>query len=199
MISATPVRRWASSFAFFLTVAVSSATVWAGQAQTPKPFVIDDRVMEQLEWHLGEWEPPPGDPLHGQVSMAMTWELPKKTVRIAEYRVVGGIRTKVADGIAGYHYGLQRIEMLIFVRDGVNPFEVMNVGSIETRPDRVMVRTFRSYDPDTSSREYRETFRPKGGSERTLTIEFRDDAGEWKLWREYRQVRRKPGDPTTTR
>jgi hypothetical protein len=165
------------------------AEAQAPPAQTvtkPQAFVTDDRAMEAMEWHIGEWEPPSGDPLHGQVSMAMTWTFPKKAVRIAEYRVIDGVRTQIVDGVAGYHYGLQRIEMVWFVRDGVNPFEVMNTGSIETRPGRVLIRTFRSYDPDTSSREYRETFSPIGQDERSLTIEFKDDEGAWKLWREYR-------------
>lgn len=74
------------------------------------------------------------------------------------------------------------IHWTMFARDGVRPFEVMNVGRIEFLPGDVRVHQYRSYDPDTSSREYRETLTPVDANTRRNEILYRDDERQWKEW-----------------
>lgn len=168
-------------------------TLWAQEAAAgDSAFTLDDRRMRQFEWYIGEWGPPPGgDP--PQYSITYEWGLPGKTVRISEHRVIDGEKVKVQDGLIGYHYGRQRIEYIEFMRDGTAPFEVMYAGTYRFRPHgigAIMVREFRAYDPDTSSRAYRETHVPIDDNTRRLTIEYLDDDGEWREWRVFTAVRR---------
>jgi hypothetical protein len=66
----------------------------------------------------------------------------------------------------------------------------MNIGRIEFQPGNVMVRRYRSYDPDTSSREYRETMTPIDENSRRNVVEYRDDERNWKEWGVFVHVRR---------
>ncbi len=54
----------------------------------------------------------------------------------------------------------------------------------------VMKREFEAFDPDTTSRAYREAFIPVDQNTRKLLIEYRDDQGEWKKWGEFISVRK---------
>jgi hypothetical protein len=105
---------------------------------------------------------------------------------------VDGEEVQVSYGTAGYHYGLMQIEWVSYVRDGVYPFEVMNRGRIEFEPGDVMVRRYRSYDPDTSSREYRETLSPIDENTRRNVVEYLDDERNWKEWGVFTHVRKSP-------
>jgi hypothetical protein len=115
--------------------------------------------MCAAEYHLGRWVPGDPDAPPG-ILIEFQWGIPGKTLIEAEYRMVERRQVPVSQGFAGYHYGTQEIHWMMFARDGIRPFEVMNVGRIELLPGDVMVRHYRSYDPDTSSREYRETLSP---------------------------------------
>jgi hypothetical protein len=115
--------------------------------------------MCAAEYHLGRWVPGDPDAPPG-ILIEFQWGIPGKTLIDAEYRMVERRQVPVSQGFAGYHYGTQEIHWMMFARDGIRPFEVMNVGRIELLPGDVMVRHYRSYDPDTSSREYRETLSP---------------------------------------
>lgn len=164
-----------------------------GQSAPPTagPFLVDDRVMCGFEYHLGEWVPGDPDAPPG-IRIEFAWVIPGKVVRDAEYRLVDGEEVQMSHGIAGYHYGLMEIEWMSFVRDGVLPFEVMNIGRIEFLPGDVMVRHYRSYDPDTSSREYRETLTPIDENTRRNVIEVLDDERRWQEWGVFTHVRRSP-------
>jgi hypothetical protein len=153
------------------------------------PFTVDNRAMCGFDYHLGEWVPGDPDAPPGVV-IDFAWGIPGKTVIDKEYREVDGASLQVSHGLAGYHYGRQEIEWVSFVRDGVNTFEVMNIGQIEFEPGDVMVRRYRSYDPDTSSREYRETLTPVDENTRRNVVEYRDDERNWKEWAVFTHVRR---------
>jgi hypothetical protein len=141
----------------------------------------------QTEWScfepfLGVWGPLPGEPDDEGRRSVLRWGFPNKTVHFSEHRVVDGERVQVNESLVGYHYGRQRIVQLEFARDGLSPFEVMNEGTWEFLEDGTLVRVFRSYDPDMSSREYRETTSLLPDGRRRLAIEHRDDAGRWQPW-----------------
>lgn len=168
--------------------------LWAGGAagQAPAPgFDVDDRTMCAAEYHLGRWVPGDPDAPPG-ILIEFRWGIPGKTIVDAEYRDVDGRQVQVTHGFAGYHYGTQEVHWMMFARDGVRPFEVMNIGTIELLPGDVMVRHYRSYDPDTSSREYRETLSPVDENTRRNSILYRDDEREWKEWGVFTHVRESP-------
>jgi len=164
-------------------------------AQEPEPaaapFLVDNRAMCQFEYHLGEWVPGDPDAPPG-IRIEFAWVIPGKVVRDAEYRLIDGEEVQISHGTAGYHYGLMQIEWLSFARDGVYPFEVMNIGRIEFLPGDVMVRRYRSYDPDTSSREYRETLSPIDENTRRNAVEYLDDERNWREWGVFTHVRKSP-------
>jgi hypothetical protein len=64
----------------------------------------------------------------------------------------------------------------------------------ELSEDGSLVRRYRSFDPDMSSREYRETYTLEPDGSRLNTIEYRDDDGAWQPWRQgpFRSVRYSP-------
>lgn len=78
------------------------------------------------------------------------------------------------------------------VADVLDPEEMAN-GRLARRgsggPDP---RHFRSYDPDTSSREYRETLSPIDEDTRRNYIEVRDDERRWREWGVFTHVREGP-------
>lgn len=176
--------------------ALTAMTVTAGaRAQTSteeaEPFRVDDIAMCQFEYHMGEWEPGDPDAPPG-IRIVFDWVMPGKLARDAEYRLIEGKEVQVSHGTAGYHYGLMQIQWRSYVRDGVYDFEVMNSGTIEFLPGDVMVRRYRSYDPDTSSREYRETLTPVDENTRRNVIEYLDDERNWKEWGVFTHVRSGP-------
>lgn len=174
-----------------LTALALSALAGPLGAQESGPFLVDDIAMCQFAYHMGEWVP--GDPnAPPGIRIEFVWEIPGKVVRDSEYRLIDGKETLITYGIAGYHYGLMEIQWISYVRDGVMPFEVMNEGRIEFEPGDVMVRRYRSYDPDTSSREYRETLSPIDENTRRNVIEFLDDERQWKPWGVFTHVRKSP-------
>lgn len=183
--------RWRAPAATLWTATVLSAAPAHSAAQTQEgetSFTVDNRAMCGFEYHLGRWVPGDADAPPG-ILIELRWGIPGKTVVDAEFREVGGERVQVTQGLAGYHYGTQEIQWIMFARDGVRPFEVMNLGRIEFLPGDVMVRRYRSYDPDTSSREYRETLTPIDENTRRNVIEYRDDELKWKEWAVFTHVR----------
>ena len=150
----------------------------------------DDKAMRQFEYHLGEWGPPPDDEKNRGTSIVYEWSLKGKTVKIAEYRTSDGKRTQVSEGLISYHYGQKQIVYQEFVLDGVRPFEVMYTGRYWFEDGNVMKREFTAFDPDTTSRTYRETVTPVDQNRRKLLIEYLDDNGQWKKWGEFTWVRR---------
>ena len=171
-----------------ITLAGAAAPSAGQDAEPPPAFPVDDRAMCAFEYHLGEWVPGDPDAPPGIV-IDFAWGIPAKTVIDREYRQVDGVSVQFTHGLAGYHYGHQEIEWISFVRDGIRPFEVMNIGRIEFQPGNVMVRRYRSYDPDTSSREYRETMTPIDENSRRNVVEYRDDERNWKEWGVFVHVR----------
>lgn len=186
------VHRRCLTSALFLVASVAGAA--SATAQTPDDattFDVDNRAICAAEYHLGRWVPGDPDAPPG-ILIEFKWGIPGKTILDAEYRVVDGEQVQVSQGFAGYHYGTQEIHWMMFARDGVRPFEVMNVGRIELLPDDVMVRHFRSYDPDTSSRQYRETLSPVDENTRRNVILYRDDERSWREWGVFTHVRQSP-------
>ncbi|MCI0490689.1 MAG: hypothetical protein L0229_29195 [Blastocatellia bacterium] len=150
----------------------------------------DDKAMRLFEYHLGEWGPPPEDEKSRGVSIVYEWAMKGKTVRVAEYHTIDGKKTQVNEGLIGYHYGQKQIVYQEFVLDGVRPFEVMYTGRYWFEDGNVMKREFTAYDPDTTSRTYRETVTPTDPNMRKVLIEYMDDNGQWKKWGEFTWVRR---------
>jgi pimeloyl-ACP methyl ester carboxylesterase/ketosteroid isomerase-like protein len=147
----------------------------------PGGYRADDAAMARFGPFLGIWGPPPGEEAAGY-RLLLEWGIPNKTVRSSEYRTVDGELVQATEAVIGYHYGRQRIEYLEFVRDGLAPFEVMNDGFYEFSEDGSLVRRYRSFDPDMSSREYRETYALDPDGNRVNTIEYRDNDGAWQPW-----------------
>lgn len=175
-----------------LAALTASSGSLAGQAgEQVRTFDVDNRVLCAAEYHLGRWVPGDPDAPPG-ILIEFRWGIPGKTIIDAEYREIDGRQVRVSQGFAGYHYGTQEIHWMMFARDGVRPFEVMNDGWIELLPEDVMVRHYRSYDPDTSSREYRETLSPIDENTRKNTILYRDDERAWKEWGVFTHVRESP-------
>jgi hypothetical protein len=130
---------------------------------------------------MGIWGPPPGDEAAG-FRTVLEWGIPGESILMSEYRTVDGTLILATQGLIGYHCGRQRIEFLEFARDGLRPYEVMNEGFFERRDDGAVVRRYRSFDPDMSSREYRETYTLQDDGSRVNAIEYRDDEGQWQPW-----------------
>jgi hypothetical protein len=149
---------------------------------TPQGYLPDNELLDAFEPFLGIWGPSPEEAEAGEWRMVMEWGIPRDTVRFAEYRRIEGEWVQANEALVGYHYGRQRIEFLEFARDGIMPFEVMNEGYFEVQPKGDLVRRYRSFDPDMSSREYRETFELLEPGRRLLTIEYRDNDGHWQPW-----------------
>jgi hypothetical protein len=147
----------------------------------PGGYTADNEAMAAFDPHLGIWGPAPGDEAAGFRSV-LDWGIPGETVVLSEYRTIDGKLVRATHGLIGYHYGRQRIEFLEFARDGLRPNEVMNDGFFELRHDGALVRRYRSFDPDMSSREYRETYTLQKDGSRINTIEYRDDDGRWQPW-----------------
>lgn len=165
-------------------VAVAPAAGQPTSATTPREaggFAIDDAAMASFTPFLGTWRPPPEADIDYRA--VLEWGIPGKTVHFAEYDLVEGKPVQRNECLIGYHYGRQRIEFLEFVRDDPERgFEVMNEGTYELREDGALVRNYRSFDPDTSSREYRETWTIEEDGSRLNVIEYRDDEGAWQPW-----------------
>jgi hypothetical protein len=159
-----------------------SAFPWdVSAAGRPGGYTADNEALEALEPHMGIWGPPPGDEAAG-FRTVLEWGIPGESILMSEYRTVDGTLILATQGMIGYHYGRQRIEFLEFARDGLRPYEVMNEGYFERRDDGAVVRRYRSFDPDMSSREYRETYTLQDDGSRVNTIEYRDDEGRWQPW-----------------
>ena len=65
----------------------------------------------------GEADAPAG------VRIVHEWGIPGRSVQGAEDRMIEGESVPISHEIAGYDYGLQRIEWHAFVRDGIGPVD----------------------------------------------------------------------------
>ena len=179
----TPLCLCVAVLCFFASLSVS-----AGQHTSRTED--DDKAMRLFEYNLGEWGPPPENEKNKGTSIVYEWGLKGKTVKVAEYRLIDGKRTQVSEGLISYHYGQKQIVYQEFVLDGVRPFEVMYTGRYWFEDGNVMKREFTAYDPDTTSRTYRETVTPVDSNTRKLAIEYLDDNGQWTKWGEFTWVRK---------
>ena len=174
----------AMAFLYFFVAAVSSASQHVSRTED------DDKAMRHFEYHIGEWGPAQVDEKNQGVSIVYEWGLKGKTVKVAEYRIIDGKRAQVTEGLIAYHYGQKQIVYQEFMLDGAQPFEVMYTGRYWFEDGNVMKREFTAYDPDTTSRTYRETLTPVDQNTRKLFIEYKDDNGQWKKWGEFTSARK---------
>jgi hypothetical protein len=153
----------------------------------------DQAAMELLVRPLiGVWGPPEDTAENRSPRLAFEWAIPGQVARFTEWRLVDGNPTQVGEGLLGYHYGLQRVAFLCFQRDGIEGVrEATQQSVLEPAADGAIVRRLRAYDPDTSSREYREVFRLPTPDRMEHAIEYLDYGGAWKSWGTF-SLARKP-------
>lgn len=185
--------------ALLICWAISSLAA-AQEAERQRAQAADQAAMNQLVGPLvGVWGPPEDTSENRGPRLVFEWTIPGQVARFSEWRLVDGKPTKIGEGLLGYHYGTQRVEFLSFQRDGIPGVpEATQQSFLESAADGSIVRRLRAYDPDTSSREYREVFRLSGANQMEHAIESLDYGGAWKLlgtWKVVRKAELYPGLP----
>lgn len=169
-----------------------AALASAQQEERQRAQAADQAAMTKLVGPLiGVWGPPEDTAENRSPRLVFEWSIPGQVARFTEWRLVAGKPTKTGEGLLGYHYGNQRVEWVTFQRDDVpGVVEATQLGFLEPAADGSIVRRVRAYDPDTSSREYREVFRISGATGQH-SIDYLDYGGEWKRFGSF-PLARKP-------
>ncbi|MGH7336373.1 MAG: hypothetical protein ACREI7_02235 [Myxococcota bacterium] len=186
-------------FGWLVVAAVAvaaNAPVAADESERRLGQEADRRAMRELTGPLiGVWGPPEDTAENRSPRLVFEWVIPDQIARFSEWRRVGATATRIGEALLGYDYRSQRVEWIGFQRDDApGVVEATHHGLLEPGPGGAIVRRLRAVDPDTSSREYRETFRFTGEGALDHTIEYLTYGGEWKSWGTFRLVRRPPLD-----
>lgn len=162
----------------------SVETTWPERLPAARALTdADDLALAQLAPWLGVWLPEP--PYEDEGAYEFTRSLDGKSVRATRSVMEGGAWVLASEGLLGWHHGEQALVFHEFTRDA-GSFEVMKEGTVYFTADGAMVREYASYDPDGSSRGYREVFERDGANAAWIVISFEDDAGRWVPYGELR-------------
>jgi len=177
-------------FAPGLALVFLSSSVWVGGHQDdPGPSARrtdrDQDAMRGFHFFIGTWTPPGENP---EAGFEFSWGIEEKTVHVRELRRIAGRLQPISDALVGWHYGEQELVFHEFLSDDAK--EVMYTGRMWFEPGDVLAREFRAFDPDGTSRAYRERFVPNGMDAWTHHIDYQDDDGSWKPWGRFSGVRR---------
>jgi len=144
----------------------------------------DQRAMRAFAPFIGLWI----DPESESRGFEFAWGFEEKTAHLREFKIVDDEREVLAEALAGWHYGRREIVFHEFVRDH-RSFESMNAGVFRGR-EGALLREYTSFDPNGSSRDYRERYELLPAERLTLTIEYRDDESRWRPWGVFQAERR---------
>lgn len=167
----------------------STAAAWPERPPASRAVTdADDAAFVSLEPWLGTWRAEA--PFEREGAFGFERGLDGKSLRMTRSVLVDGAWTLESEGLAGWHYRQLALVFHEFTRDA-GSVEVMKEGIVYFTPGGAMVREFASFDPDGSSRAYREVFEPVGTDVARMSVFFEDDGGAWIPFGEF-PLRRMP-------